>query len=639
MWKGKMTQEEDDLEEELSSLDIREDHGAEDSDVTPINTPPTTPPVLYIKKYPPVIPPQIDGNQNFRKFSRTEDYDCRSESSLSWGDDEFEGEATKQVSMLFDQVDVLLYKEKDPTSVFAPADAVSNVALESPFYNESLCDSNKNMQNVSSVNTSPTSNDFEDNSSDTRSMAYKYSVEKGYSEDIQSPEKIFNYGRYVDSSPKYGVETVVSDPSPELHEECNSWVQQFPHFRLRGLSLKPGALKESEECLFEDQSLQEDYIEDIVVSDGDFHHLLPLVVYTSANQIKNNSKESLKQVTSSSRVCSGSNDPEVLKEQVFIALFEKLWETVTKTVEPLLYQYARYIIEQSVQYLSISREPSTRGSRIGSHRISQKVDEDTKMNNKFLLPSQFVSRPFSGMSNLPYSNNRPISSIRRPSSAVYKLQNNLTKPDIHREELQELLQVSTKPLQNIEDRLRSHASPTPQTRESSAVSRVSQVSFPVVTTPRDLIQRPASTKSTSRHLTPMKSNGYTLSGEQRPASTSSFNIRMRFQEKYQNLYRQCAIQELGTDIAGSEAEDGIHEQPSPVWSRHLPFLPPISDTTVAPLKSQLSPTVMKDDKTQPVFCVKGTVISSSHRSDARTKSGIPIIESEVVTKPTFEDKK
>lgn len=49
-----MTQDEEDLEEELRGLDIREDLGAEDSDVTPVNTPPCTPPTLYIKKYPPL---------------------------------------------------------------------------------------------------------------------------------------------------------------------------------------------------------------------------------------------------------------------------------------------------------------------------------------------------------------------------------------------------------------------------------------------------------------------------------------------------------------------------------------------------------------------------------------------------------
>ena len=51
-----MSQDEEDLEEELRCLDIREDHGADDSDVTPINTPPCTPPVLYVKKYPPFKP-------------------------------------------------------------------------------------------------------------------------------------------------------------------------------------------------------------------------------------------------------------------------------------------------------------------------------------------------------------------------------------------------------------------------------------------------------------------------------------------------------------------------------------------------------------------------------------------------------
>lgn len=63
--KEKMTQEEDDLEEELRCLDIREDHGAEESDVTPTNTPPSSPPILYIKKYPPSHPVGYEENKDF----------------------------------------------------------------------------------------------------------------------------------------------------------------------------------------------------------------------------------------------------------------------------------------------------------------------------------------------------------------------------------------------------------------------------------------------------------------------------------------------------------------------------------------------------------------------------------------------
>lgn len=63
----KMTQEEDDLEEELRNLDIREDHGAEDSDVTPTNTPPSSPPILYIKKYPPSQPIGYQENKDFER--------------------------------------------------------------------------------------------------------------------------------------------------------------------------------------------------------------------------------------------------------------------------------------------------------------------------------------------------------------------------------------------------------------------------------------------------------------------------------------------------------------------------------------------------------------------------------------------
>lgn len=73
-----MTQEDDDLEEELRCLDIREDHGAEDSDVTPTNTPPSTPPILYIKKYPP-SKPTFEEHKDFGRYEN-----CRYNSFMSF---------------------------------------------------------------------------------------------------------------------------------------------------------------------------------------------------------------------------------------------------------------------------------------------------------------------------------------------------------------------------------------------------------------------------------------------------------------------------------------------------------------------------------------------------------------------------
>ena len=244
--------------------------------------------------------------------------------------------------------------------------------------------------------------------------------------------------------------------------------------------------------------------------------------------MKTLSKESSKHSTPSSRVCSGSNDPEVLKEQVLIALFDGIWESSTKIVDPLLHRYAKYVIEQSVQYMSISREPSTRGSRVSAQRIPQNVSDDIRTKNKFLSPLSVVERPQSGRGYL-LPGSRPCSGMRRPSSAAQRLGNSVSIPDIHQhEELQDLLQVSAKPLQNGESRMRSHPSSTTQTRESSATSRMSQLSLPSVNTPRDASSRPISSKSTSRHLTPVKTKPSAILAEQRPASTSSYNTRMRY---------------------------------------------------------------------------------------------------------------
>lgn len=273
-----------------------------------------------------------------------------------------------------------------------------------------------------------------------------------------------------------------------------------------------------------EETIEED---EIIEEDGDFHRLLPLVNIVSANQVKNSSHASPKTVTSSSRVCSGSNDPEVLKEQVLIMLFDQLWPTVTKAIEPLLHSYAKYVIEQSVQYSSLSREPSTRGARRGRQTPVRKYSAELGR-ARHLMPPESVNRPDSGISVRGYRANRPLSGIQRPSSAINRLQGYQTTPSIHQGELQELLQVTTKPLQNGEDRLRSRTSSASLTRESSARSSQSLVSLPSVTTPRGTTQRPVSSRAAHHLLTPMRIDSFSSTLEQRPSSTSSYNTRSRF---------------------------------------------------------------------------------------------------------------
>ncbi|XP_042207150.1 uncharacterized protein LOC121855991 isoform X1 [Homarus americanus] len=642
-----ITQEEDDLEEELRCLDIREDHGAEDSDVTPTNTPPTSLPILYIKKYPPPKP-NYEEHKDFGRYSRTEEYDNRSESSLSWGDDEFEGEATRQVGVLFDQLDFLLYKEE---TTFSPIPYSSNCSETG-----SLSAGHELDISVGPVEDSEdsSSSDLIENLTRITDAARTQEYQRDIFFDVEGVDPsdiLYNSNRLLKSSPGLSVGEA-NEPTPELQEECSSWVHQFPHFRVRGHCLNLKLLTFLEELVAEDSLVRENYEEkeeEVIAHDGDFHHLLPLVTFSSANQTRRSFSDDPKRETCSSRVCSGSNDPEVLKEQILIMLFEKLWSSVTETIEPLLHQYAKYIIEQSVQYLSLSREPSTRGSRVGSHTPIRKISEEViRSNIKFPKPYYGVYRPVSGESNRKYETKRPSSGIKRPSSAVNRLQNTQSAPGIHQKELQDLLQISSKPLQNCEDRVRLRTSSASTTRESSAKS---QISLPSLATPRTPVHRPVSSKSSNHLLTPVRVDGLTNCGEQRPATTSSYNARARFQEKFQHMSRQGTIQESWGDNSGLDIEEDALEVANSAWSRHIPFLPPIADggdisnkgnvgkqplrlnstsrrrdsSTERPLNSVQdsqqpeSPLMTGEDLSLSTLSVKGTTLSAAHRPHAYTR--------------------
>lgn len=209
-------------------------------------------------------------------------------------------------------------------------------------------------------------------------------------------------------------------------------------------------------------------------------------------------------------------------------LFDKLWSSMTGIIEPLLHQYAKYVIEQSVQYSSLSRESSTRGPRVGNQVFSRRVsDELDRTKPKLPVPSNALQRPISGAYVRNHSANRPMSGMRRPLSAANRLHSAVSVPDIHQEELEDLLQVSPKLLQNHEDKVKRCTSSASTIRGSSAQSFKSQISLPSITTPRTPVHRPVSSKTANHLLTPMKVEALTAVTEQRPASTSSYHSRAR----------------------------------------------------------------------------------------------------------------
>ncbi|XP_050731431.1 uncharacterized protein LOC127005973 isoform X3 [Eriocheir sinensis] len=616
-----ITQDEEDLEEELQGLDIREDHGAEDSDVTPVNTPPCTPPIPYIKKYPPIKSLE-ERRREPERHSRLDDFESRSESSLSWGDDEFEGEATRQVGALFDQLDSLLYNEESPLSPL-PYSCLTDYGSDSPVFTKNFFHPQKvdgDTEELSSENA------FHDLSRFTSGSESSMNPSDQLLDVDESPDTFYDSGRLITCRTPAS-----SPPSLELQEECFDWVHQFPHFRARGYQLSSGMMNLLDHCL-DTTDLSEDGEvadgeEEIIAQDGDFYHLLPLVTCNSANQTKE--KPNPKRETSSSRVCSGSNDPEVLKEQVLIMLFDKLWSSMTGIIEPLLHQYAKYVIEQSVQYSSLSRESSTRGSRIGNQVFNRKVSEDLdRTKPKLPVPSNALQRPNSGAFARNHSANRPMSGIRRPLSAANRLHSAVSVPDIHQEKLEDLLQVSPKLLQSHEDKVRSRTSSASTTRGSSAQSFKSQISLPSLPTPRTPVHRPVSSKTANHLLTPMKVEALTTVADQRPASTSSYS-RARFQEKYQHFSRHGTIQESRGDGQDSETE----EEPSSVWSRHISFLPPISDSSEAASCKQQpqSPVMTQGNPPLSTLNVRGKSLLAARRPHTHSRArkhmlGTPIIE-------------
>ena len=158
------------------------------------------------------------------RHSRLDDFDSRSESSLSWGDDEFEGEATRQVGALFDQLDSLLYKEETPLSPL-PYSLETSRSSNSPVFIKNIdhpLKSAGDFQEVISKNAFQNLSRLSSTSESESCLTANHVIDV---EDVSS-EIFYDSGRLVTYSGP-----APHQPSPELQEECLDWVDQFPHFR------------------------------------------------------------------------------------------------------------------------------------------------------------------------------------------------------------------------------------------------------------------------------------------------------------------------------------------------------------------------------------------------------------------------
>lgn len=227
--------------------------------------------------------------------------------------------------------------------------------------------------------------------------------------------------------------------------------------------------------------------EETFVSDGDYENKLQ---FRFLKPDLDREKKEKKSHGPPSRICSGSLDPNLLKEHVLIKLFEHLWPVASQIIEPLLSQYAQVLINRSMHCSSISR-----GSSILSERELLPYIASLERKNSDQLETSVEKN---GRGRVLFNS--------RPSSAMYRLPNKATSKEEH-ENLSTVLQISSKPLQFAEERSLSAS----RTRELSARS---ECSLPSLTSPGPW-QRPVSSKSGNHLLTPIPT-------DQRPMSSLSF---------------------------------------------------------------------------------------------------------------------
>ena len=293
--------------------------------------------------------------------------------------------------------------------------------------------------------------------------------------------------------------------------------------------------------------------EELIAQDGIYEELLPYTVLPaksarSGASSKSNKKPSSKIITS--RVCSGSRDPDVLKEQLLIALFDDFWPEVTDIISPLLQKYAKHIIEQSAQLSSLSRESSTKGSRATSQLNKKSISREYNLpptpspikRMSSATVEGYYERMYESQSNHrmtlnsktknDYQVNRRLS---RPTSAINRLPptDNQHQQNIAVQQLHDLLLITSKPLQHSESKSRVNISSALKNKRysipGSAVTS-SIVSLPAVNTQGgsgSLINTPRVQSSGFNSGNSRVNTQLANKSEQRPASSSSSFSRRR----------------------------------------------------------------------------------------------------------------
>lgn len=120
-------------------------------------------------------------------------------SSLSWGEDEFEGEATRTVTVLFDQLDELIYRDAKERSVKFPNIKSKKYKKPIPKTKSQTRPKKKEQETEIIISESLTPGEVsEDESLDTERLS-----------SINIPPA----------------------PSSSLIAECKDWIDNFPHLR------------------------------------------------------------------------------------------------------------------------------------------------------------------------------------------------------------------------------------------------------------------------------------------------------------------------------------------------------------------------------------------------------------------------
>ncbi|KAL7636559.1 UNVERIFIED_CONTAM: hypothetical protein RMT77_013334 [Armadillidium vulgare] len=523
---------EEELDEELKKLNVKEDFG-EDSDLTPTNSPvPRIPLQNSCLPHSSNTSGFFDGD--FTKFSSYEDSALLSGSSLSWGEDEFEGEATRTVTVLFDQLDELIYRDAKERSVKFPNIKSRKYIKPAQKAKSKAQPKKKEQETEIIISESLTPGEVsEDESLDTERLS-----------SINVPPA----------------------PSSSLIAECKDWIDNFPQLRIIGIGIDLSQYEKIESRLLpsedesEDSEEEESSSEEIFSLHGDYESKLQFrVLKAEVNKEKKKDKAKVP-----SRICSGSSDPEVLKEHVLINVFENVWPRLCQIIEPLFTKYAEWLEAQTAQCVSskgmsaVNENRRTEFPDISALKELKKHKEISSHSYSYSLPS--VIRP-------------PLS---RPSSAMYRIPEKVPTQlnnSNGRRGLNQIIEYYVNPIHLSEENIPSRSSSASKTRE---LSLSSTTSLPYLVSSRPT-SRPLSSISGNRHhlLTPMRTV------EPRPQSTSSSG-RLRYREKIK-IDQSKIVEEKKSQLDEIEA-------PSPPWSRHTPFLPQINVDAKNQIKNSTSPT-------------------------------------------------